>query len=285
MYSAKEASKILNVEESKIRYWARIGLVKPSIRSSNRRCYSFQDLICLRTAKTLVENGYAPHRIKACLRNLQAFFPEGDHRLHSLKIFGDGRKLIVDVGGRLVDSNTGQQILHFHVDKEMRELRNKIQDIAGRTEDAQFWFERGTYLDGDPESYHEAVQAYETCLRLDQSHTHAYVNLGNVYYNMGQTAKAELLYRQALERDADHPQGHYNLGNVLEEHGKLQEAIFHWKRSFDLDPGFPDPLFNLALIYQKMNMRKEAKAYWKKYLQLDPNSPWADMARNQLKNL
>ncbi|HEV8130995.1 MAG TPA: tetratricopeptide repeat protein [Acidobacteriota bacterium] len=285
MYTPKEAAKILNVQESKIRYWSRIGLIKPSVRTAGRKLYNFQDLLCLRTAKALVENGYAPHRIKMCLRNLQSFFPEGDHRLHALKIFGDGKKLIVDVEGRLVDSNTGQQILQFHVDRAMRDLRNKIRDIAGRAEDAQYWFDKGTYLDSDAETYQEAIHSYETSIRLDGSLPHAYVNLGNVYYNMGQTRRAEELYRQALQRDQDHPQAHYNLGNVLEEHGSMQEAIYHWKRAFELDPKFPDPLFNLGLIYQKMNMRKEARVYWKKYLQLDPNSPWADMARNQLKNL
>ncbi|MBI3941148.1 MAG: tetratricopeptide repeat protein [Acidobacteria bacterium] len=285
MYSLKETSKILSIEASKIRYWARIGLVRPSIRSGRRRLYNFQDLICLRTAGALVEKGYAPHRIKACLRNLQTFFPDNDHRLHALKIFGDGRTLIVDIDGALVDSNTGQQMLQFSVDRAVRDLRRQIRDIAGSAEDAEFWFDRGATLDGDPESYQEAIYAYETSIRLDGSLPHAYVNLGNVYYNMGERSRAEELYRQALQRDSDHPQAHYNLGNVLEEHGKLQEAIYHWKRSFELDPKFPDPLFNLALVYQKLNLCREARMYWRKYLQLDSTSPWAEMARNQLKNL
>ncbi|MBI4456895.1 MAG: tetratricopeptide repeat protein [Acidobacteria bacterium] len=285
MYSAREASKILNVPESKIRYWDRIGLVKPSVRTARRRLYNFQDLVCLRTTKTLVENGYAPRRIKTCLRNLQSFFPDSDHRLHALKIFGDGDKLIVDVEGRLVDSGTGQQILQFNLNTAMRDLRKKIRDIAGRAEDAQFWFEQGASLDNDPERYPEAIHAYETSIRLDSSLPHAYVNLGNLYYNMGERRRAEQLYRQALQRDEDHPQAHYNLGNVLEEAGKLQEAIYHWKRAFQLDSHFADPVFNLALVYQRLKMCKKAKAHWQRYLQLDPSGPWADMARSQLKSL
>ena len=183
MYSSKEASKILTIPETKLRYWDRIGLVRPSVRKARRRFYSFQDLICLRTARTLVESGYAPHRIKACLRNLQSLFPGGDHRLHALRIFGDGRKLIVDVGGKLVDTTTGQQVLQFNVDRVASELRRQIRDIAGGPEDSQFWFDRGASLDGDPESYQEAIQAYETSIRLDDSLPHSYVNLGNVYYN------------------------------------------------------------------------------------------------------
>ncbi|MBI2820747.1 MAG: tetratricopeptide repeat protein [Acidobacteria bacterium] len=285
MYSTKEAAKILNLPESRIHYWARIGLVRPSLRTARRRLYSFQDLICLRTARTLVESGYAPHRIKACLRNLQSFFPEGEHRLHALKIFGDGRRLIVDVDGRLIDSTTGQQILQFDVQDAARDLRRQIHDIAGRPEDAQFWFERGTAQDGDPETYQEAIHAYETAIRLDGAHPHACVNLGNIYYSMGERQRAEELYRRALDHEPDHPQAHYNLGNVLEEKGEPQQAIYHWKRAWALDPTFPDPLFNLALTYQKLNLRREARAYWKKYLAMDSASPWAEMARLQLKNL
>ena len=285
MYGAREASKILGIPETRLRYWARIGLVRPSVRTARRRLYNFQDLVCLRTARTLVDNGYAPHRIKACLRNLQSFFPGGQHRLHALKVFGDGRKLIVDVDGTLVDSTTGQQVFQFNIDGAMRDLRQKIRDIAGRAEDAQFWFEKGASLDADPEQYPEAIQAYETSIRLDNSLPHTYVNLGNIYYNMGERRRAEELYRQALQRDSNHPQAHYNLGNVLEENSRLQEAIYHWQQAFELDSKFPDPLFNLALVYQKLSMRREARMYWKKYLQLDPTSPWAEMARNQLKNL
>lgn len=285
MYSLKEASKILGVKEARIRYWARIGLVRPSARTARRKLYNFQDLVCLRTARTLVDQGYAPYRIKACLRNLQALFPDSEHRLHTVKVIGDGRQLIVDVEGTLIDSKTGQQLLQFNVNRAAQDLRKQIRDIAGRTEDAQFWFERGATLDGDPESYRDAIQAYETAIRLDETLPHAYVNLGNIYYNMAERHRAEKLYRLALQRDVNHPQAHYNLGNVLDEDGRQQEAIYHWKRSFELDPKFPDPLFNLALIYQKLNMRREAKFHWKKYLQIDSSSPWAEMARNQLKNL
>ena len=285
MYSIREASQILAIPENKLRYWARIGLIRPSVRTARRKLYNFQDLVCIRTARALVDKGYAPFRIKGCLRNLQSFFPGGQHRLHALKIFGDGRKLIVDIDGTLVDSSTGQQIFQFNIEGAMRDLRQKIRDIAGRGEDAQFWFEKGASLDGDPERYPQAIHAYETSIRLDSSLPHAFVNLGNIHYNMGERARAEEMYRQALQRDQGHPQAHYNLGNVLEESARLQDAIYHWKRSFELDPKFPDPLFNLALVYQRLSMRREARAYWKKYLQLDPHSPWAEMARNQLRNL
>jgi DNA-binding transcriptional MerR regulator len=72
-------------------YWARTGLVEPSIRgaagSGSQRLYSFRDLVVLRVVKSLLEAGVSLQNIRRAIETLRA---HGVEDLAGITLISDG---------------------------------------------------------------------------------------------------------------------------------------------------------------------------------------------------
>jgi DNA-binding transcriptional MerR regulator len=72
-------------------YWARTGLVEPSIRpaagSGTQRLYSFRDLVVLRVVKSLLEAGVSLQNIRKAIDTLRA---HGVEDLAEITLMSDG---------------------------------------------------------------------------------------------------------------------------------------------------------------------------------------------------
>jgi len=66
-YTFAAVAKILEIPETKLRYWAQVGFVGPSVRESGKMLFSFQDLIGVKAAKELVDRGFAVAEIRKAL--------------------------------------------------------------------------------------------------------------------------------------------------------------------------------------------------------------------------
>ena len=66
-YSFGGAAKILDIPESKLRYWAQVGFVGPSGRRGGKPVFSFQDLVSVKAAKELTERGFKPAEIRKAI--------------------------------------------------------------------------------------------------------------------------------------------------------------------------------------------------------------------------
>ena len=62
-YTYAGVAKILDIPESKLRYWAQIGFVGPSVRETTRLLFNFQDLVSVKAAKEA--RGRHPATVKA----------------------------------------------------------------------------------------------------------------------------------------------------------------------------------------------------------------------------
>ena len=51
LYSIRDVSRILAVQEARLRYWTQIGFVGPTVRKGGRFFYTFCDLVAVKTAK------------------------------------------------------------------------------------------------------------------------------------------------------------------------------------------------------------------------------------------
>jgi tetratricopeptide (TPR) repeat protein len=78
---------------------------------------------------------------------------------------------------------------------------------------------------------------------------------------------------------------HFNLGNICEELDRLKEAIDHYQIAISLQSSYADAHYNLALVFERQGEPMLAAKHWRTYLKLDPTSPWAGIARQQLRNL
>ena len=71
-YTFGGVAKILDIAESKLRYWAQVGFVGPSGRRGGKPVYSFQDLVSVKAAKELHDRGFKASEIRKALDGVRA---------------------------------------------------------------------------------------------------------------------------------------------------------------------------------------------------------------------
>lgn len=162
--------------------------------------------------------------------------------------------------------------------------RPKRIDLTMEKESADAWFDVGFCADRDRSGFPTAIAAYKRALEIDPSHVPSLINLGNVYYEMGEFEQAREVYTRGTIADADNPRTHFNLGNACDETGDLLGAMRAYRRAIVLWPGYADAHFNLALVAEKLGSWAMALQHWQRFLELEPGSEWAAVARSHLED-
>src|SRR5262249_20044002 len=113
-FSTRDAARILEVPEPRVRSWVRSGYVRLRRgRGAPRRLsFTFQDLLILRTVKGLLDAGVAPRRVTRLIRSLRRQLP-ASVPLSSLTVYADGRRVVVWDGTARWEPNSGQFQFHF----------------------------------------------------------------------------------------------------------------------------------------------------------------------------
>lgn len=70
-----------------------------------------------------------------------------------------------------------------------------------------------------------AVQAAQQATVLDSANPQEYLNLGGLYYQIGQYDNAIRMFQQAIALKNDYANAYYNLGHAYEQKGDLQSAL------------------------------------------------------------
>jgi DNA-binding transcriptional MerR regulator len=74
-YRVPEVCKIVGISYRQLDYWARTGLVTPSVReaggSGTQRLYSFRDLVQLKVIRKLIDAGISLQRVRKAIQFLQ----------------------------------------------------------------------------------------------------------------------------------------------------------------------------------------------------------------------
>jgi tetratricopeptide (TPR) repeat protein len=286
LYSLRDAAKLFHLSESRLRYWEKSGIVVRSGEVAGKRYYTFQDLIGVRAAKDLLDEGVALRAVHKSLRALRESLPKVPRPLSSLRIVADGQTLVVRDQRGAYDPLTGQVLLDFDVNS-LREDVVRVLKRGGRDNDHKRAYEQyleGCRLDEDEGTYDGAEAAYRRAIQLDPSLANALTNLGNLMFKRGRSAEAEQFYRRALALDPQQPEAFYNLGFLLYDRGEIAEAISSFKRALASDPSFADAHFNLAMAYHDASKPAAARPHWEAYLRLDPDSQWAEIARRHLRS-
>jgi len=281
-YQRSEVRRMLELSERQLRSWERQGLA-PRLSA-----YSFPDLIVLRTLAKLRQSGVSPVKIRRAVAALREKLDSVSDPLRELKIFCDGKQMLVQLGASKMEPVSGQLLLDFDRAELHKMLafprRPKAAEQARRFE-AALWFEEALELEGKGAPVLEVIQAYEKAAELDPASAGVLVNLGTIYFNMRDWDQAERHYRRALEADPQYALSHFNLGSLFDEKGDRSQALLHYMMALRLDPNYGDAHYNLALLYQASGQVMRAVRHWKAYLKLDASSPWAAIARQELDKL
>jgi tetratricopeptide (TPR) repeat protein len=286
LYTLRDAARLFRLSESRLRYWEKSGFIARTSEVSGRRYYTFQDLIGIRAARELLDEGVPLRNVHKSLRALRDSLPKVSRPLSSLRIVADGQKLVVRDGrGGSYDPMTGQLVLDFEVtslrDDVVRVLKRSGQENEHRR--AYESYLEGCKLDEEERTFDAAEAAYRRAIELDPSLANALTNLGNLMFKRDRLNEAEQLYARALKIDPEQPEAYYNLGFLLFERGQVAQAIDSFEHALASDPSFADAHFNLAMAYQEIGKGSQARPHWEAYLKLDPESQWAEIARRHLR--
>lgn len=283
-FSRREVCRLFDISDGRLRYWDRSGFLSPTGRDGRTKCYTFQDLISVRSAKTLLDNGVSLQRTRRILTELREKLPRSTHPLGQLRIRGDARTVVVIEDEREFEADSGQLLLDFSVSSLEQTIVSELpaRRAAAERRTAYEWYLEGCRLDENEATLTQAEEAYHRAIHLDSSLANAYTNLGNIRYRAGAVEDARALYEKAIEVDPAQPEAHYNLGFLEFEVGAFEEAEACFRRALDLDPTFADAHFNLAMTVFRMGLVDEARVHWKRYLSLEPTGPWAEIARRRL---
>jgi DNA-binding transcriptional MerR regulator len=85
-YTFAGVAKILEISESKLRYWSQVGFVGPSVRRGGKQVFNFQDLVSVKAAKELADRGFKAAEVRKALDAVRASLPHIPRPLDRIRV-------------------------------------------------------------------------------------------------------------------------------------------------------------------------------------------------------
>jgi predicted RNase H-like HicB family nuclease len=132
-FNTKTIARILGLSIRQIDYWDRTHFIKPSICEASGygsvRLYSFNNLVQLKVAKTLMDKGISLQKIRKAINYLKKNMPEVKKPLSEIRFLTDGetifvltedKKVIIDV------LKSGQLVFAVALGKIIEDLKGEV---------------------------------------------------------------------------------------------------------------------------------------------------------------
>lgn len=135
----------------------------------------------------------------------------------------------------------------------------------------------------DEKDSKQAIDAYRSRLNSDANDLEAALALGNLFFDIGESAQAIVYYNIALGINPDQPGAKTDLGTVYWRNGDVSMAERCFTEVVEKYPGFGNAYINLGLLLVNARMEpKKGKAYWQELVENFPEHPAAAKARSLL---
>ena len=250
-YTTGEVVGLIGLTHDQVRQYVKRGIVEPQRGGRREYRFSFQDVVLLRTAKGLLDDKVPARKAISALTKLKGRLPEATP-LASLRIFADGKDVVVRAEKKLWDVESGQGHLDFgapaaaQASGEVARIAERDADGFGDLEElgSHEWYNLG--LDYEDTDVKRAKEAYARAIALSPTNADAHVNLGRLFQLEGDLKRAKRHYRLALDASPGHELATYNTGTVFDELDELSTAAKYYHRA----PGVPDAHYNLARIFE-----------------------------------
>jgi DNA-binding transcriptional MerR regulator len=129
-YRVPEVQRLVGISYRQLDYWARTGLVRPSVRdadgSGSQRLYSFHDLLQLRIIKKLLDAGVSLQRVRKAVDFLKDHLKKSPH---GLTLMSDGTRIYAfESPDEVFDLlQKGQGVFGIAVDKVWSDLEGSVK--------------------------------------------------------------------------------------------------------------------------------------------------------------
>jgi tetratricopeptide (TPR) repeat protein len=305
LYSIRDVSRILAVQESRLRYWMQTGFVGPTVRKGGRFYYTFCDLLAVKAAKDLAEAGLPLQKVRKSVEALKKALPGNTHPASRLRVCCDGETIVALADDVAFQPIGGQVVMAFTVPSFGQHVAEvlampRVAPAADHTAAPAPIEDSPTEANSGTTAYRYFVEAcaaedrgdgelaehlFRQAIDLEPHMAAALTNLGNLVYRQGELEEARRLYERALDHDPVQPEARYNLANLLDDLGETELAIAELRRVCATAPEFADAHYNLGLMLAQVGGAAQARHHLERYLELDAGSDWAAHARGYLEQL
>ncbi|NHI18450.1 MerR family transcriptional regulator [Phycicoccus endophyticus] len=131
-YRGPTACKAAGITYRQLDYWARTGLVEPSVRaaggSGTQRLYGFRDILALKVVKRLLDTGVSLQQIRGAVQVLRE---RGVEDLAGITLMSDGASVYECTSSdEVIDLlQGGQGVFGIAVGKVWREVEGTLSDL------------------------------------------------------------------------------------------------------------------------------------------------------------
>ena len=136
-YRGNVAASAAGISYRQLDYWARTGLVEPTIRnaagSGSQRLYGFRDILVLKLVKRLLDTGISLQQIRVAIEQLRT---AGVEDLAQTTLMSDGARVYLCTSNdEVIDLvSRGQGVFGIAVGKVLREVESTL--VTAETTDA-----------------------------------------------------------------------------------------------------------------------------------------------------
>ena len=133
-YRGPTACKAAGITYRQLDYWARTGLVEPSVRgatgSGTQRLYSFRDILVLKVVKRLLDTGVSLQQIRVAVSHLRE---RGVEDLAQITLMSDGASVYECTSAdEVIDLvQGGQGVFGIAVGRVWREVEGSLAELPG----------------------------------------------------------------------------------------------------------------------------------------------------------
>ena len=138
-YRGVVAARVAGITYRQLDYWARTGLVEPTIRgaagSGSQRLYGFRDILVLKLVKGLLDTGISLQQIRTAIEELR---DRGITDLARITLMSDGASVyLCTTQEEIIDLlQRGQGVFGIAVGKVLREVESNLVEIESDQSDA-----------------------------------------------------------------------------------------------------------------------------------------------------
>src|SRR5919206_5254232 len=132
------AARAAGISYRQLDYWARTGLVEPTIRgaagSGSQRLYGFRDILVLKLVKRLLDTGISLQQIRVAVNQLRE---AGISDLAQTTLMSDGASVYLCTSNdEVIDLvSRGQGVFGIAVGKVLREVESNLVELDAETSD------------------------------------------------------------------------------------------------------------------------------------------------------
>ena len=119
----------------------------------------------------------------------------------------------------------------------------------------------------------DAIQAYETALKINPKDPIALDGMGCCFFNKDQMAEATKWLQRSLQVNTNQSNSLFNMGSVLAQQQRYPEAIKYYKDALKIDPENPDIYDSLGNVFLRQKRYVEAIRCYEDASRLAPESP------------